>query len=187
MNKPLDEILMAIGEFLDLKTENVEKGDELGKEISKIADEIQELIVEEEFKKKFHKITSRLKNYSTRLSRDVLNSEKGPLNRDWEQFARQDLSRLKDEVLALKEFLIEHEAILRKRQNERRYGLDFNELARRIKKEDSIDEITRSQFARASNELETEKIGEFKDTLLRISKWLFALKELKTEVENVGQ
>ncbi|KXA90905.1 hypothetical protein AKJ57_03235 [candidate division MSBL1 archaeon SCGC-AAA259A05] len=187
MNKPLDETVKAIEKFLALKIDDTKKGNKLGKKIIKIAADIRALIIEKELKKKFQKIISRLKNYSSRLSRDVLNSENGPLNRDWEQFARQDLSRLKDEVLALQEFLIEHEAILQKRQNERRYGLDFKELARRIRKEDSIDEITRSQFLRTVDKLEVERIGEFKNTLLRISKWLFALKELKTEVENVAQ
>lgn len=188
MNNLIDRILETLEEVLELDPQNIERGNELGKEIDEILPEIEKLILKDERKKKYIKIVARLKNRSSKLSRDLINSNKVSLSSDWKQFARQEFSKLRDEALALQEFLTNHESILRKRLNEERYGIDLRDLARRIEKENRLDKVTRSKFSSLIKKMDSEEIqrksDELKDRLNRISKWLLALTEIKTEAKN---
>lgn len=188
MTDLINEISHKIEEFLQLQPGDIKKGNRLGKEICEGSEELEELVLEEKSRERYMKILSGLKTYSSKLSKDVTNSKKGLLRGDWKQFAEQDLSRFKDEVLAFQEFLASHKTTLRKRLIEGKYGLDFRDLARRLMRESSVDEVTRSQFSKLVERMDDgeirAKVEEFKDRLNRISNWLLALDEMKTEVKN---
>ncbi len=72
--------------------------------------------------------------------------------------------------------------------NEERYGIDLRDLARRIEKENRLDKVTRSKFSSLIKKMDSEEVqrksDELKDRLNRISKWLLALTEIKTEAKN---
>lgn len=183
MSNSFDEIQDKIDEFLQLELGMVVKGEKIGKEISRKADEFRSLWLKKEIKSTYVEILSRIKNQSSKLSRDVLNSEKSSLKSDWKKIAKRDQSKLRDEILAFQEFLNIHEETIRKRLSEEKHGIDIRDLARRLKDEDSVDEITCSRFCDRIKTMNSEEIelktGEFRDRLTRISKWLLILKEIR--------
>lgn len=182
-NNPVDEILEKIEKFLELEPGEIEEGRKLGKEICENSAELKGLILKKESKKDYMKIVSQIKTRSTKLAADTLNSKKGPLNSDWKQLAKQDQSKLKDEILRLQEFLSVRENLLRKRANEKLHGIDIRNLARRLRREKSIDQVLRSQLTKLIENMDEEdlqkKVKECRERLNRISKWLLFLKEVK--------
>lgn len=183
MSSLLDETFYRITRFLELGPGEVKKGNKFGKELVESCEEIENLILDKEMKSNLRSILSKLNSYSSRLSRDVSNLEEGSLPRDWKRFAKQDFSRLKDEVLALEEFLLAHEMEIRKRLYEVKYGMNVKELFLRLTREEAIDEIVRSRLSKLVEDMEEEelreKFEENEERLRRISKWLFMLKEVK--------
>lgn len=182
-NNPVDKTLHKIEKFLELKLEETEEGGKLGKEICEDSAELKGLILDEESKKNYIKIISQIKTHSTKLAADTLKSKRGPLNSDWKQLARQDQLKLKDEILKMQEFLLARENILRKRANEKLYGIDIQNLARRLRKEKAIDQVLRSQLTKLVENMGEEdlqtNVEECRERLNRISKWLLSLKEVK--------
>ncbi|KXB07326.1 hypothetical protein AKJ52_00530 [candidate division MSBL1 archaeon SCGC-AAA382C18] len=178
----IDKILQKIDKFLNLDPSEVDKGKDLGKEITIHMRDVEKLISDDKRSDTYRKIISKIKNHSSKLSSDASTSKESSLSSDWKQLARQDLSKLKDEVLALQELITKHELFLRKRWNEKNYGLDIRDLVKRIKKEDSIDKVTQSKLANALEDMDDGEIGEitekYRDRLSRISRWLVVLKEV---------
>lgn len=185
MKNPLDEISQRLEEASNLDPGEVERGRELGKEILEISEMIEGLMVEEDELEKFRSILSNLELYSSKLSKDLKRSDGGPLSSEWRQFAIRDLSRLEDEIMALQEFISERETTLRKRFNEREHGIDLRDLSRRVESEEVLEEVTRSKLSSLIDEMDEEEIQEetreMSGRLNRISKWLLALKEVRSE------
>lgn len=187
MSNLIENTLTKIESLLNIDPKELKKGKKVGMETCEESEKLKKLIFEESKKKEYEKIFSKVKSHSAKLSRDLLNAGKGILGKDWKQLAKQDLSKLKDEVTALQEFIKRHETILRKRLNRKKYGVDIRDLVLRLKKEESIDELTQTRLLNLTEEMEekelqkkAKKLGERID---HIEKWLLVIKE----VENIGE
>lgn len=189
MKDTINRTSKKIEKFLEVGPENVEKGDRIGKEIVELSEELRDLIYGAKPIERYNEISTELKTNSAKLSRDLINSKKSKLGCEWKQFAVQNLSKLKDSILALQEFLSNHGEEMRKRFYEDKYGVSLPDLARRLKEENSIGEITRSKFSKLignmENEETKEKMKKFEDRVNRISKWILALDELRAELKSL--
>lgn len=178
----VERALDSIDEFLKLNPDDTDQGKDIAEKIIDDSEEIGSLL-EEKNRIRYEKIVSRIENIHSKLSSDLINSKKLTLSSDWEKIARKDLLRLKDSILSLQEFLKNRETTLRKRWNEKKIGIDLENLAGRIKNEDSVDEVTKSKFTNLVDELEEEEIRKMSiklsERIDRISKWLLTLKEVR--------
>ncbi len=185
-NNPLDKSFDLIEELLELDPGNVKKGSKLGEELVESTRKIKTSISEQKTEEDLREILSSLRNCCSRLSRDVLNIEEKSLNSDWERFAKQDFSRLKDVVLSLKEFLVSNESAIRKEFYEAKYGMDVRELILEITGEENVDNVTQARLSSLVDDMEEDKlqakVEKHEERLQRIYKWLLMLREVK----NVG-
>ena len=179
----IDILIEKIDDFLDLKTEEIEKGNKIGDEIINKAKKLEKSIKREEKRSKFREILIDSSSRHSKLSKNVIKKKNGPLKSDWEQLAEQSMSKLKDEVLALKDFIHKNESVLRKRMIKNRYGIDLKELNQQLKEEENVDE---SLNAKLSNRIQTIDERELqsvmknhKDRLKRIIRLLVYLKEVR--------
>ncbi len=191
INNHPEKILKNIEEFLSIEPQNIHDGNRKGKEILEDLENIEGLIFKKEIKKKFDKITSRVKTQYSKLSKDINYLERTALESDWKKLAKKDLSSFIEEVMSLQEFLSRHKSTIRRNFNEVKYGFDLQDLANTLRKKDVVDEITVSKFFRLLHRMEENEIQskteEFKDNLERISELLLILKELKTGEKNIGR
>lgn len=168
---------------MDIEPDKIQKGKEITEEIIRSAEISEKLIFEKGKRKRYSKLLSELETRFSKLSRDVQNREKSSLSSDWQQLGEQNMSKLKDDVLALREFLKKNEAALKKRWNEMAYGADIEDLVRNLKNEESVDSLTVSKLSNAiknRGEDEIESITkENTDRLNRITRWLLLLREVR--------
>lgn len=187
MKDIINRISNKIKKFLETGPEDFEKGGRLGEEIVEISDELRDLIYEDKPIERYNEINTELTINSAKLSRDLINLRESKLESEWRQFAVQNLSKLKDNVLALKEFLSTHGEDLRKRFYEEKYGVSLPDLAHHLREEDSVGKITRTKFLKLIKDMgdreAQEKMKKFKKRVNRISKWVFALEELRSELK----
>lgn len=187
----LGELFSDVDVFLGLEPSSIERADELGRRIKKNAEELEEAIQDEEVRKKFKDNLAGLDKQSSKLARSVLNSRKGSLRLDWRRFARRDFDRLKDEVLALREFLILHRETIRKFLNRLEYGADLAELVEAIYGEGALHQTTyvglTNSLVEASEEDIQEVMDKSSERISRISRWASILHEVRRTEENVGQ
>jgi hypothetical protein len=183
MKDNLRKLFKNIDCFLDLPNSSVSKANELGEKICKGAKELQNTVrLGPRVQKKLEQLTSKLENISTRLSRSILNSNQGTFKRDWVRFARAESIKLKDEVLALREFLtLNADAIGRSLKEIQCISLE--ELPEILREEQAIHEITYakltkrlSAFSRRELRKQEREAGEH---LTRISGWLSSLREIR--------
>lgn len=183
MTNLIDKIFDQIQEFLNLDPRNFEKSEKLSKEIIQNAERLEKTIGEKDTKKKLLKILPSLKTYSSKLSKDIVNSKETSLETEWTQLALKDLFRLKDEIMALQEVLQDNESRIRSNLDKERYGFDSQNLVRRLKTDSSIDESTRSKLSKLFEEMTEEEMREEieknEERLSRISKWFLIRKEIK--------
>lgn len=187
MSELFDKIFDQIQEFLELDSENLKRAEELSKKIIRNSEEVGKSIGDRDRKEDFLKILSGLKNYSSKLSEDITNSKETSLKSEWGRLASQDMFRLKDEIMALQEFLQANETEIRRNLEKERYGFDARDLFRRLKTDSSIDKVIRSKISNLLDKLSEEEIRERiernKDRLSRISNWFLMRKEVQNASE----
>lgn len=183
MEDNLRELFKSIGRFLDLPNSSIPKANELGEKIGEGAKELQNTVrLDLRAQKKLKQLTSKLENISARLSRSILNSNQGTFQRDWARFARAESVKLKDEVLALREFLtLNAEAI--ERSLKEIQGISLGELPEILREEQAIHEITDAKLTKRLSEFSQRKLRkrerEVSKQLTRISGWLSSLREVR--------
>lgn len=178
----LDKTFRKIDEFLNLEPDEIKKSSELGKDISENAAELKFLIRGEEIKEEYSGILSKLNEYSSKLLTDFLKSTEGSLSTDWRQIAKQDQLKLKDQVSIFQRFLETHKEVLRRRAYEEKFGLDIQELAIRLEKEDYLDEFLSRRLLKMFKDMDEiekqNKVEKHSVRLSRISNWFLKLKEV---------
>ncbi len=183
MKDNLRELFKNIDCFLDLPNSSVSKANELGEKICKGAKELQNTArMDPKAQKKLEQLTSKLENISAHLSRSILNSNQGTFQRDWARFAQAESIKLKDEVLALREFLtLNAEAIERSLKEMR--GILLEELPEILREERAIHEITYAKLTKRLSEFSRRELRkqerEAGEHLTRISGWLSSLREIR--------
>lgn len=131
-----------------------------------------------------------------RLSQSVVNlKQDGVLRADWARFAQRDLIRLKDEVLALREFLVENAKQLRSARQRIGWKLsdvDLRKLLEELHDEGAIGERTwvlfMSYLSRAGNSWRRVlKDRTTAERLVRVSSWFADLREIRRLNGNVRE
>lgn len=183
MEDDLRELFKNIDCFLDLSNSSISKTNELGEKIGESAKELQNTVrLDPIAQKKLELLTSKLESISARLSRSILNSTQGTFQRDWIRFARAESIKLKDEVLALREFLtLNAEAI--ERSLRERQGISLDKLPEILREERAIHEITYAKLTKRLSEFSQRELRkrerEASEQLTRISSWLSSLREIR--------
>lgn len=132
-----------------------------------------------------------LRAAASELTQSLLNSKRGgPLRGDWVRFAERDLVRLKDELLALREFMIEEADFLRfaclRAQLRELGGTNPEKLFEELHEAGAISERTWVLLmAQPKSWRKALKDRELSEQLARISGWLLDLQE--TRRERVGE
>lgn len=182
----LSKLFSKIDEFLQLELGDVEEGAALVEEICECIEKIPLSILEKEDRKDYRFIISKLKEISSKMATDSLNSKEGLLSADWRRIARQGQVKLRKQVLNLQKFLRTHENVLRKQLYRENLGFDFQELVDRLREADCIDPLIGNRLSKQIRDMEADekwrKIEKFSDRLNRVSHWFRLLRE----VENVG-
>lgn len=174
--------------ILKLELGEIQRAHELVEEILRGSKEILNIPQNKGVEEELEDILSRLEKWSGKLSRSVLNSERCSLSQDWVRFARNDFAKLKDEILALREFLVRHQRDLQKSLNEARYGADLEDMVELLWEEEIPHRAILGQLTKRlseMNETERQRATEiFSKRISRMSLWLSILQEARQEVED---
>ncbi len=131
------------------------------------------------------KLMTSLRTAASKLIQSLLNSRRGgPLRDDWVRFAERDLIKLKDELLALREFMVEEADFLRlaclRAQLRELSGTDPEKLFEELHGAGAISERTWVLLmAQPGSWRKALKDRELSQQLTRISRWLLDLQETR--------
>ncbi|MDI6643331.1 MAG: hypothetical protein QMD95_04725 [Candidatus Hodarchaeaceae archaeon] len=135
--------------------------------------------------KRMLKLMTPLRSAASELAQSLLNSKRGgPLRGDWVRFAERDLVKLKDELLALREFMVEETdflrfACLRARLRELG-GANPEKLFEELHEAGAISERTWVLLmAQPNSWRKALKDQELSRQLTRIAGWLLDLQEAR--------
>ncbi len=126
-----------------------------------------------------------LRAAASELIQSLLNSRRGgPMHGDWVRFAERDLVKLKDELLALREFMMEETDFLRfaclRAQLRELGGANPEKLFEELHEAGAISERTWVLLmAQPNSWREAVKDRELSGQLARISGWLLDLQETR--------
>lgn len=181
-------MIRAINDLIGLSSSELPSASERAAMIAKIAEDLRDLELDAEPGGRLQELTRAFNSAVAKLSQSVSNLKRGPLKSDWARLAERDLIVVKDEALALHEFLSKNYERLRsaiERAGTRRgRDIDLRGLVEELRREQAMDERTWVLFVGYlgesglpwQRELEDEKILE---QLVRISSWLSDLKQLR--------
>jgi hypothetical protein len=102
-----------IDDFLKLPNDRLKAGGELWSKLREVIEELRIVVKEDSTRStRFEEIETRLQTSASKLAKSmsVLN---GPLAEDWKRLARNDLETLKDELVALQEFIVSEREFLK--------------------------------------------------------------------------
>ena len=183
MGDNLQKLFKIIDRFLDLSNSDISRVRELGEKICQGARELQDAVkLDLRAHERFKQLISKLENTSARLSRSIINSKRGMFQQDWVRFARAESIKLKDEVLALREFLTFNmetiERLLKETQE-----VPITRLLEILREEHAIHEITYAKLVEHLNKFSRRTLRkqerEASKHLTRISCWLSNLREIR--------
>ncbi|KXB01327.1 hypothetical protein AKJ43_03470 [candidate division MSBL1 archaeon SCGC-AAA261D19] len=187
-NRLLKKLFSKVDLILKLELGEIQRAHELVEEILCGSKEILNIPQNKGVEEELEDILSRLEKWSGELSRSVLNSERCSLSQDWVRFARNDFAKLKDEILALREFLVRHQRGLQKSLNEARYGADLEDLVELLWEEEIPHRAILGQLTKRlseMNETERQRATEiFSKRISRMSLWLSILQEARQDIED---
>ena len=132
-------------------------------------------------------VLSPIRAAASKFTQSLANAKRGGYTRgDWMRFAERDLIRLKDELSALREFMIEKADFLRfacmRTQLEGLRRIEPEKLFEELHEAGAISEHTWALLmARPNSWRKALKDREISKQLVRISGWLFDLQEAKRE------
>lgn len=183
MEDNLQKLFKTIERFLVLPNSAISGMKELGEKICQGAKELQSTTrLDPKTHERLKQLTSKLENISTRLTRSILNSKQGAFQQDWIRFAQAESIKLKDEVLALYEFLtLNAEAIERSLREEE--NIPLVKLPEVLREEQAIHEITYAKLTKHLSEFSRKALRkqeqDASEHLIRISRWLLSLREIR--------
>ncbi len=184
----LDRLIQAIDDLIRLSPSELPSVSEQAVMIARIAEGLRNLGLDAEPDERLRELTRAFNSAAAKLSQSVSNSKRGPLRSDWARLAERDLIVVKEEALALHEFLSKNYERLRSAVEpalaRRGRDIDLRRLVEELRRERAMDERTWALFVGYlgesgrpwQRELEDEKVLE---QLVRISSWLSDLKELR--------
>ncbi|MCK4405166.1 MAG: hypothetical protein KAV43_01490 [Hadesarchaea archaeon] len=183
-----EAVLTAIDRLLELSPREVSSGGELWTKLDNMLDG---LLGAAKFDAARHgrlaELVASLKAAAARFHQSLLNARRGgPLRDDWARFVERDFIKLKDEVLALKEFLVGETDFLKfacLRARLRDLGrINPEKLFEELHEEQAISERTWVLLMAQPNTWQKAlKDREVSGELARISGWLLDLQEARRE------
>ncbi|MBA7595476.1 hypothetical protein ES703_02440 [subsurface metagenome] len=183
-----EAILTAIDRLLELSPREVSSGGELWPKLDNMLDG---LLGAAKFDAARHgrlaELVASLKAAAAQFLQSLLNVRRGgPLRDDWTRFAERDFIKFKDEVLALREFLVGEMDFLKfacLRARLRDLGrIDPEKLFEELHEERAISERTWVLLMTPPNAWQKAlKNREVSGELARISSWLLDLQEARRE------
>jgi len=108
-NAPAPDFTGLVDEILELPQSDVQKAGELWKKLDGQLEALETAVrTDKPCNNRLLAVTTRLRSSASKFMRSLACCKGGgPLRNDWVRFAERDLAELKDELLALKEFLVE--------------------------------------------------------------------------------
>lgn len=184
----LEAVLTAVDRLLELSPREVSSAGELWSKLDNILDG---LLGAAKFDAARHgrlaELVASLKAAAAQFLQSMLNMRRGgPLRDDWTRFAERDFIKFKDEVLALREFLVGEADFLKfacLRARLRDLGrIDPEKLFEELHEERAISERTWVLLMAQPNAWQKAlKNREVSGELARISSWLLDLQEARRE------
>jgi len=184
----LEAVLTAVDRLLELSPREVSSAGELWSKLDNILDG---LLGAAKFDAARHgrlaELVASLKAAAAQFLQSLLNMRRGgPLRDDWTRFAERDFIKFKDEVLALREFLVGEADFLKfacLRARLRDLGrIDPEKLFEELHEERAISERTWVLLMAQPNAWQKAlKNREVSGELARISSWLLDLQEARRE------
>lgn len=184
----LEAVLTAVDRLLELSPREVSSAGELWSKLDNILDG---LLGAAKFDAARHgrlaALVASLKAAAAQFLQSLLNVRRGgPLRDDWTRFAERDFIKFKDEVLALREFLVGEADFLKfacLRARLRDLGrIDPEKLFEELHEERAISERTWVLLMAQPNAWQKAlKNREVSGELARISSWLLDLQEARRE------
>jgi hypothetical protein len=184
----LDRLIQAIDDLVELPPSELPSANERAAMIAKITEDLQNFKLDIELSERLRELTRSFNSAAARLSQSASNSKSGPLRADWERLARRDLIAVKDEALALHEFLSRNYERLRSAIERAGAGggpdIDLRKLVEELRGERAVRERTWVLFVgylgKSGRSWRRElQDGKVLEQLMRISSWLSDLKELR--------
>lgn len=190
--KTLEGFLADIDRFVELSPLDIERVSKQGTAISKTASQLRNLTkLDIKRRKVLNQLAAEVDCAATRLLQSVLNSKRsGTLRGDWARFAQRDVLRLKDEILALREFLVANAELLRPAfQSIDFRNIDLEHLIKELHEEQAISERTWAMFmchiAECQPKRKMLRDSNVAQQLARICGWLSDFREAKRVNANV--
>ncbi len=193
-----EAVLAAVDSILGLSPKTLWTTGELWRELDRL---LEWLLAAVELDTTRHArmagLVTPLKTVASELAQSLLNAKQsGSLRGDWVRFAERDLIKLKDELLALREFMIEETDFLKfaclRAQLRELGGINPEKLFEELHEVGAISERTWVLLmAQPNSWRKAVKNRELSEQLARISGWLLDLQEARRErvgdVRKAGQ
>jgi hypothetical protein len=184
--KTADErALELIDAFLKLPSDGFKVAEKLWTELTKSIQELEVAVKgDPERSNRLEKMVARLEASVSKLVRSA-SSVSGPLREDWMRFAENDLEALKDELLALREFISAERGFLGRalrRTTLWKLGLvDPEHLFKELHQVGAISERTWILIMTHPKSLQEVKDREVSGCLRRIAQLFFELQEVRSD------
>ena len=184
----LEAVLTAVDRLLELSPREVSSAGELWSKLDNILDGLLGAAKFDAARYgRLAELVASLKAAAAQFLQSLLNMRRGgPLRDDWTRFAERDFIKFKDEVLALREFLVGEADFLKfacLRARLRDLGrIDPEKLFEELHEERAISERTWVLLMAQPNAWQKAlKNREVSGELARISSWLLDLQEARRE------
>jgi hypothetical protein len=180
-----ERALKLIDAFLKLPGDGFKAAEKLWTELTKSIQELEVAVKgDPERSNLLRKTVVRLKASASKLARSA-SVISGPLREDWKRFAENDLEALKDELLALQEFIsAEREFLGRALRRVALWELglaDPERLFKELHQAGAISERTWVLIMTHPKSLREVKDREVSDRLRKIAQLLFELQEVRSD------
>lgn len=179
-------VLGAVDDILGLSPKGVDSAGKLWPRLDIMLDELLDAVkFDVVHHRRLTELAASLRAAASQFIRSLLNLEQGgSLRGDWARFAEHDFVKLKDELLALREFLVSEVSFLKfacLRAGLRRRGVpDPERLFEELHREGAISERTWVLLMSQPGEWRRAlRDREFLKELMRISSWLLDLQEVR--------
>lgn len=163
---------------------------------SSLTDVLDEILSNARFdperRRRLNELNARLKQMAARLSQSSLSLKRGgTLREDWRRFAQRDFVKFKDEVLALREFLVMNEEFVEfacSRARKRKKRVDLELLINELHENGAISERTWVLLmSRLGEWRKASKDQAVADRAERLSNLFFDLQVARKERESISQ
>jgi len=179
-----EHLLKKLDEFVNLPASSLPEASKLGEEISKSAREFSDTVnLPPRPRKRLDLLVAKISSLSSRLTRSVANSRRGTFRRDWARFAQSEIVRLKDEALALREFLLSYRRTTEKKARPPMPMPSLPEIIEALHSEGAIHEVTYAKIIKCLSKMGSRALRKqerrMEERLLRMWSWLSDLRKIR--------